>query len=80
MFTVHAFLLLFVFSIGISDEYTCSDSATLLKTATQCSSVTWSVARLIDYNTTVDSDYYPSVLDLSIQELRVSVYNFLSFE
>lgn len=73
MFSVYVFLLLVIFSIAVGDEYTCSDSATLIKALTQCSSVTWSVARLIDYNTTIESDYYPSVVDLSIQESLVSV-------
>lgn len=67
------FILLFLPLFTNSEDYTCSDSATLQIVSTQCTSVKWSVARLIDHNNTIESDYYPVVLDFSEQEDRVSV-------
>lgn len=63
----------FLIAIGKGDDYTCSDSSSLKAVVTQCSSVTWSVARLIDHNNTNENEYYPVVLDFDEQENRVTV-------
>lgn len=66
-------LLLSFLSLVLCDNFTCSDSVSLSTVTSQCSAVTWSVARIIDHNATIESDYYPVVLDLSVQENYVTV-------
>lgn len=66
-------LFALLIAIGRGDDYTCSDSSSLKAVVTQCSSVTWSVARLIDHNNTNENEYYPVVLDFDEQENRVTV-------
>ena len=62
-----------LFRKGLCDDFTCSDATTIFAFSTQCSLVTWSVARLVDHNRTIESDYYPEVYDIEEQEERVSV-------
>lgn len=77
MFISLILFILLLFLVVHCDDYTCSESATLRTVATQCSAVTWSVARIINHNLTNESDYYPVVLDFDEQEKRVSVSVFM---
>lgn len=77
MFISQIPFLLLLFLLVHCDDYTCSESATLRAVTTQCTAVTWSVARIINHNLTNESDYYPVVLDFDEQEKRVSVSVFL---
>ena len=77
MFISQIPFLLLLFLLVHCDDYTCSESATLRAVTTQCSAVTWSVARIINHNLTNESDYYPVVLDFDEQEKRVSVSVFM---
>lgn len=68
--------VLLLVNISNGDEFTCYESTSILHTNTQCSSVTWSVARVISTPLTDATSYAPSVEPLTIQEQMVTVLSF----